>query len=347
MKQKKISGKPFERIVKGLAEIVPEPRRKKIVPMLQFAGISQNFDFWLGKKILTILIAMFLGIVFSLGLLNFVSFDFPSAGFEILLVIGSVIGFGFAGFALSYLHLYYLIEGRSNFAEKILPDFLLLVASNINAGMTPFIAFRSAARPEFGALSSEIRIATAKSLGTESFASALKRLPLRIKSRALQEIVYFFTEAMKSGGKLAKLLETTAFDLRQTQEMQKELLTSTRMYVVFIAFLIIVGAPLLLAVSTQFLTMISVIQAENPIGTAEDLGTVAFLSSELAITPEFMTNIAFILLLGNALLAGIFIGVIGKGKLVMGLRYSPIIFVASLAIFLASNAMLGLFLGIG
>src|SRR3989338_1305476 len=49
------------------------------------------------------------------------------------------------------------------------PGFLLLVSSNINAGMTPFNSFQVAARPEFGPLAEEIKYAVSKSLGTTSF----------------------------------------------------------------------------------------------------------------------------------------------------------------------------------
>ena len=128
--------------------------------------------------------------------------------------------------------------------------------------------------------------------------------------------------------------------------MKKELQSSTRMYVLFVAFVIIIATPLLLAVSIQFLGMIASIQAESNVGLGSEVGSVAFLSAEMAITPEFMMNVSFLLLLGNALLAGLFIGVIGQGKAKMGLRYSPLIFIACIVALFGSNLVLGQFLGI-
>ena len=79
---------------------------------------------------------------------------------------------------------------------------------------------RAGARKEFGPLSEEIKVAAAKSLGTKSFGAALKQLSRSIKSKTLEETVSFFSQAMKSGGRLAMLLQTSALDLRRTQEMK-------------------------------------------------------------------------------------------------------------------------------
>jgi len=338
----------YERLCKGLCERIPQKKREaKIFPMLTYAGVKENFDFWLGKRMILVLLAGLVGLLLPLTLGNYLQLF--ELSMELTLLAGLATGIVLAAITMVmfYLHIYYVIEGRASMVEGILPDFLLLVASNINAGMTPFASFRASARKEFGPLTEEIKIVSAKSLGTKSFSSALKQLSENIKSKILNETVSFFSQAMKSGGKLAKLLETSAVDLRQTQEMKKELLSSTRMYVIFVAFVIVVATPLLLAVAIQFLSMISSIQAQSQVGGAEEVASVAFLSSEMSITPEFMTNVSYILLFGNALLASLFIGVLGEGKAKMGLKYAPVIFIASFAVLIISNGFLGQFLGIG
>lgn len=339
--------KGYERICKGLCEMVSQQRREaKVFPQLRYAGVKENFDVWFGKRMLLVLLAFLMGFLLPLAAGPYLPFP-ELHELSLALVVSVVTAVALAAITgiMFYLHLYYLVEGRAKMVETILPDFLMLVASNINAGMTPFSAFRAGARKEFGPLSEEVKVAATKSLGTKSFAEALKQLSRNIKSRILEETVSFFSQAMKSGGHLAKLLETSALDLKQTQEMKKELISSTRMYVIFVAFVIVIAAPLLLAVSIQFLTMVSSIQAESQIGIEQDLGAVAFLSAELSITPEFMLNISYLLLFGNALLAAMFIGVLGEGKAKMGLRYAPVIFVASFIALIASNMFLRQFLG--
>ena len=341
--------KGYERVCKGLCEMIPQAKREKIFyPTLEHAGITEEFDMWLGKRMLLILLAGIIGFLFPLTALNyFYPLDFQGIFAPILIALAAGIGFAVIAGFLFYLHAYYVVEGRASLVEDILPDFLMLVASNINSGMTPFSAFRASARKEFGPLSEEIKIASSKSLGTRSFSEALLQLSTRIKSRALDEAISFFTEAMKSGGKLTKLLETSALDMRQTQEMKKELGSSTRMYVIFVVFVIVIATPLLLSVSIQFLEMISAMQSESPVAAEGEFNEVSFLASELQIKPDFMLSMAFVLLAGNALLAGLFIGVLGEGKAKMGFRYTPLIFFASVGALIGANFLLRQFLGIG
>ncbi len=337
----------YERLCKSVCEIVPQEKRAaKVFPQLRYAGIKENFDVWLGKRMILVFLAGVIGLLLPLTVGRyFVFLDF-SAFMMPLLAVGLGIVFALATVLAFYLHLYYTIEGRASMVETILPDFLMLVASNISAGMTPFSAFRAGARKEFGPLSEEIKIASAKSLGTKSFAGALRQLTARINSKVLKETVSFFAQSLKSGGKLSKLLETSALDLRRTQEMKKDLASSTRMYVMFVAFVIVIATPLLLGVSIQFLEMVSAVQGEQLTQGSEGISSVAFLSSELNITPDFMVNISYILLIGNAILASLFIGVIGGGKAKMGLRYTPVILFASIIVFIFLEHILNTMFGI-
>jgi len=340
--------KMYERICKGLCERISQKKREeKVFPKLEYAGISEDFDLWLGKRMLAVMLIGFIGFLLPLTVGKyFYLLDFTGIFMPVLVAIGTGIGFAAVSGFFFYLHLYYVIEGRAALVESILPDFMLLVSSNISAGMTPFSAFRAGARKEFGPLSEEIKKAFSKSLGTRSFSAALKQVSTKIKSRALTETISFFTQAMKSGGKLTKLLETSAMDLKQTQEMKEELRSSTRMYVIFVVFVIVIATPLLLSVSVQFLTMITSIQEDAQAPQGDDMSSVSFLSTELKIKPDFMLNMAYVLLAGNALLAGLFIGVLGDGKAIMGLKYSPVILAASIGGLIGANVLLGQFLGI-
>jgi len=327
----------YKRVCYGLCELVSqETREKHVYPLLDYAGISEDHDFFLGKKMI---LAMLFGLIGFMLVLNV-----PAVGVlvpESFLVISALLA-GIVFFCLAvlstYMFIYYLIDGRVKMVEAILPDFLLLVASNVRAGMTPFAAFRSSARKEFGALGEEIRIATSKSLGTESFNEALSRLSKRIASEPLKETVSFFAQSLKSGGKIAKLLETTAQDLRQTQALKKEFLASTRMYVMFVVFVVVIATPVLLSVSVQFLDMVSSIQEESQAGSVEDL-SVGFLASELSFDVSFLQTVAYVLLAGNSLLASIFIGVIGQGKGKNGLKYFPVLLVVSYIIFFVARTV--------
>jgi len=346
------------RIIERISDFVPQKIKDgKIRPLLRYAGSHEDLDKWLGKRLLLAFLLGAAGLLLPWTILpgiegfeileyefyvELLNFSFPAAASLVSLILG------FALFAvvilLYYLHLYYVIEGRANLVENILPDFLLLVSANLRAGMTPFAAFRSSSRSEFGPLAEEVRIAASKSLGTSSFSDALKQLSLRIRSRTLKETVAFFTHALQSGGHLAKLLETTALDLRKTQELKKDLQSSTKMYVLFVVFVVVIATPLLMAVSVKFIDMVSIITAR----TAKMSGTLSGLSlAELQISVEFMRALAYILFFGNGLLASVFMGTLSSGKGLMGLKYFPIIVIASIIVFTISEYVVSVVINFG
>ena len=344
---------------KQFSELLPKRfRETRLRRALGYAGIEEDPSEWLGKRVLRAFLlgllaaALVYGLYRFLGILYLPEYEFPvSLPFgepplffvvpvvPLLAVLLAFVLTAAGLLLLSYLNLYYLIEGRAQVVDGILPDFLLLVSSNINAGMTPFSAFRAAARPEFGPLAEEAKYAVAKSLGTTSFHQALLELSARIRSDSLKDVVAFFSQAMKAGGKLSKLIESSAFDIRQTQELKKELQSSTKMYVLFVAFIVMIATPLLMAVSVQFLDMVNKIQSSTRVSFLGDTG-LGFLATSSELSSGFMANTALVLLFGNALLASFFIGILASGKGKLGLKYFPAILIVSFLAFLASRAFL-------
>ncbi|MEK6821057.1 MAG: type II secretion system F family protein, partial [archaeon] len=273
---------------------------------------------------------------------------FPGTLFpaEVWAVVGFFTGAILAACARG-LQVYYAIESRRRKVEEILPDFLLLVAGNIRAGMTSFSAFKSSLRPEFGALTEEIRAVTTRSLGVGSFTTALTQISENIRSQSLSESVRFFIQANRSGGKVAQLLENTASDLRRTQDLKKELESSTRTYVIFVAFVMVIATPLLMAVSVAFVELVTQIQEQSAVGAGSGGGGgLGFLGGALSVSPEFLGGMALVLLVGNSVLAGLFMGMIGQSKPLLGLRYSPIMLVVSLLVFTFARGVLSGLLGI-
>lgn len=334
-----------------LARSLPTSLQKRAQSFVREAGGEIDSSVWLAK---TLLLSILGGIAFALLLAWQV--DFVNEWLKTLRVgfvfdpitsgaLGFVLGLGMM-IAFRYVQIYYLIESRSRVVENILPDFLLLVAGNIRAGMTSFSAFRGSARPEFGALSEEIKAVSARSLGVESFTEALSTISNKIKSRNLTETVGFFLQAMKSGGRLAQLLENTSADLRRTQDLKKELQAATATYVIFVGFVIVIATPLLMAVSVEFVELIGKIQGQSLSSGAQELAGTGFVGGKVSITPEFLTGIAYILLFGNSVLAGLFMGTIGSSKPLLGLRYTMPMFVISLVVFFISKQFLKGLLGL-
>jgi archaellum biogenesis protein FlaJ (TadC family) len=222
---------------------------------------------------------------------------------------------------LIYLHLYYLIHDRIKRVEEVLPDFLLMVAAQMHAGLTPFAAFNAAARPEFGPLEKEIRSISARAVGTESFTDALLQLADRLDSPVLRRTISFFENGLRSGGKLASLLETAAEEIRDLDELRKETVLNTRTYTIFLIFILVAGLPLLLAISTEFLGIFTNMQKQVNTDASKMMGSM--LAPSLNLSPEFVSQMAVVIIVGTALFVSVFIGVIGEGKIIFGLKYWP------------------------
>ena len=74
-----------------------------------------------------------------------------------------------------------------------------------------------AARPEFGPFSDEIRRIGRELMTGKSFTSSLAKTNQRIKSEILNKTIDLMIKSVKSGGKLADLLDHVSADIRDQQ----------------------------------------------------------------------------------------------------------------------------------
>lgn len=325
----------------------------KITLWLKYAGSKDNERRWAGLRMFlsflvgTICFLIPFSIFPILNILFKANLNFDPIITVALMIVFAVLGF-FGTLALFYLHISYVIDGRKKMVENILPDFLFLVGNNLKSGMTPFYAFRSAVRPEFGPLSEEIQIATQKSLGVDSFSVSLRNIANRIDSKVLADTTKFFSQAISAGGKLALLIETSANDIKQTNQLKRELVTSTRMYTLFIVFVVVIASPMLLAVSVQFLNILGGIQQQT--GSLSTSGSgmsspIGLAGGGISITPDFMITMGYIIITVNSILASIFVGVLGGGKIRDGLKFAPIMVIVGIVLFLILVNAVGALVG--
>lgn len=310
-----------DRFYLNVAKLIPLRYKTYLKELSKYAGEEIDVDLYLGSSTV-------LGILISIAVL------LMSYAFAQELIIHYVF---FAALALmlieliAYLIIYFKVEDRTKKVEEVLPDALQLIAANVRAGMTPYKALKLAARKEFGPLEEEIKRTTSRALGTESFSEILLKMSERVKSDILERVTALFTAAMRSGGHLATLLEELAKDINETRSLKRELVTSTKTYVSFIMFTIVLGAPLLLVISIQFIDVTTMMQERAGV---TDVGFgLGFLAGEITVTADFLTKMAIAMLIATSLLASILLGVIQEGKPRYGFRYAPIIMSGTLIAF--------------
>lgn len=326
--------------------------RDRIAQLLAYAGIETNPEIWVGSRLLIIFLFSIIGVLIPFSILPFITLDLPllSATDMISRILSAIVlalVFSIGAAIIIYMHLYYLISERSKRVEAVLPDFLLIVSANLRSGMTPFAAFQAAARPEFGPLQSEIQFMSSRALGTESFTDVLRQLTVNIDSPMLKRVILFFENEVKSGGKLAYLLETSAQEIRETEEAKSQMMIATKSYAIFLGFILVIGLPLLLAISTQFLTVFTKFQSNlSEGGDDTKIGGASMISApKLKVSPGFIEQMAYVIIIGTSILTSVLIGILMEGKVLYGLKYFPALAMVSLVFFTIFKTVISGFIG--
>jgi archaellum biogenesis protein FlaJ (TadC family) len=156
----------------------------------------------------------------------------------------------------------------------------------------------------------------------------------RIRSEILERTVALFIVSMRSGGSLAVLLENAADDILEGQELRRQLIAGTNMYIVFILFAVLIGMPALLSISIEFVDLIGSLQ-EKSVRTS--LSAEIGLGTQSPVSADFLLNASIITIIGTSLTVSMLVGVIHDGKELNGLKYTLYLLVASVIVFLVMH----------
>ena len=235
--------------------------------------------------------------------------------------------------------LVFVADNRANYVEEILPDALLIISSNMRAGLTHDKAILTSARPEFGPLEKELRNAAKETISGKPLEEALKNITKRIKSKLLERTVYLLLEGLEKGGSITALLESIALDIRQVRILKREIKSYVMMYGMFIFFAACIGAPLLYSVSIFLVETLGKfggsveiermpeMQAKIPLGTIRISG----------ISSEFLRLYSFAAIGATTFFGSLLIGLVQEGTEKAGLKYLPLFIPIGFAVFLISQ----------
>lgn len=289
-------------------------------------------------------------ILFGLGLSLAVSINlFLFAGISPLgTFVGTFLLFG-AGI---YFWLTQISDKEGQGVERILPDVLELIASNVKSGLTTERALFASARSEFGVLSEELKNASKEIMSGERMETALMLLPKKIKSKTLERSIWLLVQGIKSGGEIAGLLIQLGSDLREENAMKDEISANISMYVILIFAAAIVGAPLLFGISSLIVGIL-VEQTSNIAISPEQMSEYSSMSSvgrfmgmpTVNITESFIVNFSIIALVITAIFASLTVGAMAKGAEKEGVKYIPILLIGGIGLFWIIRIVLGGALG--
>jgi pilus assembly protein TadC len=327
-----------------LARLIPRGITKKFRQLIKYSTLKIAPEKLLGLLLFySLLLGVFLGSVLSF-ILKILPFWL---GFLLTVLLIWII---------AYVWILLSIDSKSKFVENVLPDALQLMSSNIRAGLTTDRALLLSARSEFGPLADEIKRIGRETMTGRSLAAALRRSTENIKSDTFSKTIDLIVISIKSGGKLADLLDQISNDLREQQMIQKEISASVLMYVLFIFIAIAFGAPLLFAMSSFLVGLlrrnITLISGQMP--ELEEMGKMPISLGGMQI-PEFITIfgnqipfLAFysvIALTCTSFFGSLIIGLILRGDEKAGVKFLPILLAFSIGLFLLGSFVLRITLG--
>ena len=320
-----------------IEKLVPRPALDKYRKLILYSSIDIDPD-------------QFLNLIVIAGLvLSLIGGTITNAYFEyniLVVILASLIVYGFGAYILLQLS----AESKAKFVEDILPDALQLMASNIRAGLTTDKALLLAARPEFGPLKEEIQRIGRETMAGRSFVDALTKSTRRIKSKNMERTFALIVQSLKSGGQLADLLDQSADDMRDQQMIQKEISASVLMYAIFIAIAIVLGAPMLFALSSFLLELLvknmELITAQMPMSfKSMASSSMPIAVGSISLDPDFAITYSMLSIAISSFFGSIVMGSIMKGEETAGLKYFPVMLIAAICLFYVIHSLLQTYLG--
>ena len=330
----------MNRIYRSFGMAYPKGYQKSIDKLLAYAGSESSGVEHLGKILLFNILTLIL-VDLTLFLTDFFFYDLT---ITILLNVGIILTFQI----LAYFLPSFAGERRAKEVEKVLPSFFQLLASYLRSGMTPYQALKSSSKKEFGILKNELDIATSTALGTQSFTDALLNMSNHIKSESLQRSTELMVRSMDSGGSLARLLEESSANLIENRSLRRQIIASSRTYTLMVVFAVVLGAPLLLSISSLFNERLVSLTSEIGEGIENIQGIdSSVLVGGNTIDPEWLTTLAAMTVAITALISSFLIGIIADGKEKYGLKYAIMFVPLSIFFFYLFLTLLRGFVGGG
>lgn len=203
--------------------------------------------------------------------------------------------------------------------ESVFPDFLQLVSSNLKAGITIEKALISSSRKEFAPLDTEINQLGKDIITGRQITRAMKDMSLRINSKKITKTINLLISGIKSGGDVATLLEETSTNLREREFVEKKSASNVLMYLIFIFFATSVGAPVLFALSTVLVDVMTQILSNIP--AIDTSFSVPFSLTSISVSSTFILYFSIVFLITTNILGSLVMGLVRKGEEKEGMRY--------------------------
>jgi pilus assembly protein TadC len=206
--------------------------------------------------------------------------------------------------------------------EDHLPEYLVLVSTNLRGGLSFEKALWNAIKPDFEILSDEMSIVSKKVMTGSDLAEALKEFAEKYDSPSVKRTIDLILGEIQSGGQIAKVLDQTIDSLRKTKLIKEEMVANTLMFTIFIASIVIIISPLLFALAYNLLSILIGVSAQIAPAISQTSG-LPFKFSAIPLNKEDFKIFSVLALSIISICSAMIMSMIQKGDLKGGIKYIP------------------------
>ena len=225
---------------------------------------------------------------------------------------------------IAHAFLGYRAFSRTKEVERVLPEFLRLVATNYRSGLPLDKALIASNRARFGILSKEIEQVAKSTKVKGNLAKSLEIFGKKFDSKILERAMNSISNSTKTGSNISKLLDDIANNITKMRNMQASMAANVKNYVIFIVIAGIIIAPVMFAMSYHMNLTISEVKGrlEGQIGA----GAATAAAPPITVTagggvrPSNFDLFAILMILTNCLISGMIISMIKQGNFQQGFK---------------------------
>lgn len=305
--------------IKLVYEALPEKYRNALELEAKYASITNYERLTISLALTSIFIAMVGTVLLPYG---------PLVRSAFFVLVGPSVAL-----LLPYIIISIAAERRKNEIENVLPDALLLISANLKSGVSIDKAFLMSARDEFGPLAEELRLTAMQMFSGEPVEDSLMEMEDRVKSELFKETLKLLVDGIQSGGNTAKLLESSADDIRNSLELQEEISSNIRMYVIFILMAAVVGAPLLFSISVYMSETTANMWQGTNVGEMQNSAELGLSFQAPEVNTSFFEQFSIMAIITINFFAAIIISEIKNANIKEGAKYMPVMITLSVVLF--------------
>jgi len=211
--------------------------------------------------------------------------------------------------------------------QQRLPEFLMEVGDSLSTGMNIFESIKAAEKGHYGKLSPEIKKMKTQLSWNISMKNVLFDFAERMKSAIVQRIIIAVDKGLMMGGNTPKIFKAAAKEVDQVNQVENQRRSIMSIYAIVIIICFFVFLVIIMILNATIFKDFIELQAKQALlgGSPIQINTINPLLLEYTLY-----SFVFVQSMGAGILAGFMM----DGKVSSGIRYSVVLSIISIIVFI-------------